>query len=140
MRIEHRLSSQESDRPAAAELEIGVGGMTCAACSARVERALGKVPGVLSAAVNLATARASLRYLPASTAPEDIARAIAEAGYEPRLLEEEEGEAAEARARERVLADMWRDTVAAAALTLPLVALSFGAMFFPALDNTLKEL
>ncbi|MBI4342212.1 MAG: copper-translocating P-type ATPase, partial [Candidatus Omnitrophica bacterium] len=138
--VEHRPSSHGFDDAAAAELEIGVGGMTCAACSARVERALGKVPGVLSATVNLATARASLRYSPASTTTEDIARAIEEAGYEPRLLEEEERDAAEARARERVLAAIWRDTIAAAALTLPLVALSFGAMFLPALDSTLKEL
>ena len=42
-------------------LELGVTGMTCAACSARVERALKKVDGVLEANVNLATERASIR-------------------------------------------------------------------------------
>ena len=133
--------SESGYRPVAAELDIGVGGMTCAACSARVERALSGVPGVLSATVNLATARASLRYLPASAIPEDIARAIEEAGYEPRPLGDEgERDDAEARARERALAAMQRDVVVAAALTLPLVALSFGAMFFPALDGTIREL
>ena len=36
-------------------LDLGVGGMTCASCVARVEKALKKVPGVQDAAVNLAT-------------------------------------------------------------------------------------
>jgi Cu+-exporting ATPase len=38
-----------------ATLDLGVGGMTCASCVARVERALKKVPGVTGASVNLAT-------------------------------------------------------------------------------------
>jgi P-type Cu+ transporter len=42
----------------AAEQRLEVGGMTCASCVARVERALKSVPGVVSANVNLATERA----------------------------------------------------------------------------------
>ena len=37
------------------DIDLGVGGMTCASCVSRVERALGKVPGVSAASVNLAT-------------------------------------------------------------------------------------
>ena len=40
---------------ASQELDLSIGGMTCATCSGRVERALRKVPGVQSATVNLAT-------------------------------------------------------------------------------------
>ena len=43
-------------------LELGVGGMSCAACSARVERALKGVGGVESASVNLAAERANIVY------------------------------------------------------------------------------
>ena len=39
-------------------IDIGIGGMTCASCVGRVERALRKVPGVQDATVNLATERA----------------------------------------------------------------------------------
>ena len=45
---------------ATAELELG--GMHCGACAARIEHALGRVPGVASASVNLATARAFVSY------------------------------------------------------------------------------
>ena len=41
-------------------IDIGIGGMTCASCVARVERALKKVPGVAQATVNLATESAGI--------------------------------------------------------------------------------
>ena len=43
-------------------LDIGIGGMTCASCVRRVERALSAVPGVLQASVNLATEKATIRF------------------------------------------------------------------------------
>ncbi|MFT4243425.1 MAG: heavy metal translocating P-type ATPase [Acidovorax sp.] len=70
-------------------LDLGVGGMTCASCVARVERALRKVPGVQDAAVNLATESARITYEAAGAgvdAPMDalLRRAVRNAGYEPR--------------------------------------------------------
>jgi P-type Cu+ transporter len=64
-------------------LAIGVGGMTCASCVARVERALKKVPGVESAAVNLATEKATVSFDPHSARVEALLGAIEHAGYEP---------------------------------------------------------
>ncbi len=68
--------------------DIGVGGMTCASCVTRVERALNKVPGVASASINLATemARVTLSAPPADAAEQQarLRRAIRDAGYEPR--------------------------------------------------------
>nr|WP_280938777.1 heavy metal-associated domain-containing protein [Meiothermus taiwanensis] len=55
--------------------------MTCAACVNRVERALQQLDGVLEARVNLATERALVRYLPASTGVAQFKRAIRAAGY-----------------------------------------------------------
>jgi P-type Cu+ transporter len=48
--------------PPLPELEIGIGGMTCASCVSRVERALKKVPGVTEASVNLATESARVYF------------------------------------------------------------------------------
>ncbi len=70
--------------------DVGIGGMTCAACVARVERALAKVPGVASCAVNLATESAHVSWAPgqdATAALPLIKRAIRDAGYEPRAIE-----------------------------------------------------
>ncbi len=58
--------------PVTHDMEIGIGGMTCANCSARVERALNALPGVLKASVNLATERASIHYLPATLGPDAL--------------------------------------------------------------------
>src|SRR3712207_129044 len=44
-------------------IELGIGGMTCATCALRVEKALARVPGVLKAQVNLATETAVVRML-----------------------------------------------------------------------------
>ena len=67
-----------------APLDIGIGGMTCASCVARVERALKKVPGVQTVAVNLATESARIVYAPGEQMPARLRRAVRDAGYEPR--------------------------------------------------------
>src|SRR5689334_14803731 len=68
-------------------LDLGVGGMTCASCVNRVERALKKVPGVSDAVVNLATESARVTYAPSEQIEAQIRRAVRNAGYEPRAAE-----------------------------------------------------
>lgn len=65
-------------------LDIGIGGMTCASCVARVEKALKKVPGVQAATVNLATESARVVVAPGEQMEARLRRAIRDAGYEPR--------------------------------------------------------
>ncbi len=74
-------AERSGDRPAAPEdyLELNLGGMTCAACAARVERTLNKLEGV-RASVNFATERAFVTGLPAALAPRAV-EAIERAGY-----------------------------------------------------------
>ena len=56
--------------------------MNCAACVARVEKALAAVPGVTQAAVNLATERAQVSYDPHRTSTGDLVAAVQDAGYD----------------------------------------------------------
>jgi copper chaperone CopZ len=69
------------------ELDIGIGGMTCASCVARVERGLQKVPGVQKVAVNLATESARIMFDSADLSEARLRRAIRDAGYEPRAAD-----------------------------------------------------
>jgi len=69
---------------------LGITGMTCASCVARVEKAIAKVPGVASASVNLATERAEIRY---DSAPvrEAVVAAIRGTGYDVEAATREVG-------------------------------------------------
>lgn len=62
---------------------IPIGGMTCAACSSRVEKVLNKLEGVTSASVNLATEKATVTYLPQQIRLSAIKDAIRKIGYQP---------------------------------------------------------
>jgi Cu+-exporting ATPase len=65
-------------------VDIGIGGMTCASCVGRVEKALKKVPGVEDATVNLATESARISVAAGSDLEALLRRAVRDAGYEPR--------------------------------------------------------
>jgi P-type Cu+ transporter len=67
--------------PATSDLTIPVQGMTCAACSARIQRMLEREPGVSDASVNLLTASATVSYDPARVTPERLVEAIRSTGY-----------------------------------------------------------
>ena len=59
--------------------DIGIGGMTCASCVARVEKALKKMPGVLSATVNLATESARIEVATHEVTDARLRRAVRDA-------------------------------------------------------------
>jgi Cu+-exporting ATPase len=59
---------------------LDIGGMTCASCVGRVEKALKKLDGVADARVNLATETAAVDYDPALVGPAEFAAAVATAG------------------------------------------------------------
>ncbi|WP_081069619.1 heavy metal translocating P-type ATPase [Burkholderia stagnalis] len=61
-------------------IELDIGGMTCASCVGRVEKALANVPGVAHASVNLATERASVHGV-AALDPAALIAAVTAAGY-----------------------------------------------------------
>jgi len=73
--------------------DIGIGGMTCASCVARVERAIAKLPGVESVSVNLATESARVKWAASQTSEDEstqqarLRRAVRDAGYEPLAAE-----------------------------------------------------
>ncbi|MBK6780712.1 MAG: cadmium-translocating P-type ATPase [Gemmatimonadetes bacterium] len=96
------MSDTATPAPPEPTVEFAVSGMTCAACSARVQRQLEKTPGVARASVNLMTNAATVAYDPARTSPHDLAAVIRDTGYgaelpAPDQTVEEELAAEEAR-------------------------------------------
>ncbi len=64
-----------------AQDKFDVGGMTCAACQAHVDRAVSKLDGVQSVAVNLLAGSMLVDYDPAQVSPDDICTAVDRVGY-----------------------------------------------------------
>ncbi|MBI5331304.1 MAG: cadmium-translocating P-type ATPase [Betaproteobacteria bacterium] len=107
-------------------LDLSIAGMTCAACSARLERVLNQTPGV-EARVNLATEKARVRYTPDLTDAAAIVAAVARAGFTASPITETSR--AETKARKEAAYRRERlEFLIAALLTLPLV-LQMGIMF-----------
>jgi Cu+-exporting ATPase len=80
---------------------FSIGGMTCASCVGHVEEAIRPLPGVLAVQVNLATERAYVDYVVGILKPEEVVKAVGEAGYQAILVGESRDREAEARAREQ---------------------------------------
>lgn len=115
-------------------MQFDIGGMHCAACSSRIERALGKMPGIERASVNLATAKAQI--WPAEEASvislqKEIAERIARLGFTASIAEDDdsaiqfERKKAEAeKERKKRLTRLWPMV----AFTIPLLIVSMGHM------------
>ncbi|SEJ40901.1 Cu+-exporting ATPase [Deinococcus reticulitermitis] len=121
---------------------FAVEGMTCAACVGRVERALGKVDGVVGASVNLATERASVQYLPGTVSPAELHAAVREAGYEvpqaPAAGAEAESRLEAERARKDAeIAGLRRSVGVAAAFSVPLFLIAMVPMLYAPLHHWL---
>jgi Cu+-exporting ATPase len=116
-------------------ITVGVGGMTCASCVRRVEKALSSVPGVLSASVNLATERATVEYLPGLASIANLRQVVEEAGYTWQEVTSSDRE----REDRKVEYNQLRLKLAvAAALTLPIFLGSFPE-WFPWLPSILHN-
>ncbi len=102
-------------------VDLAIGGMTCAACTARLERVLNALPGV-EAHVNLATEKARVRYTPGLASMDDLIAAVARAGFTATPV----SDAARAEDKARRLAAYRHErrvVIIAALLTLPLLAM-----------------
>jgi len=107
---------------------LAIGGMTCASCANRVEKALSRVPGVALASVNLATEQASvnLRVPLTGDLMDQLVAAVKKAGYEAKPLAADEpgGGTGAAALRDETRRELYAVLIAAV-LTLPLVVPMF---------------
>ncbi len=111
-------------------------GMTCAACSTRIDKALNKVEGIEKANVNLATNKASVEFKSGILSDEDIVQIIDKAGYKAEVEIDRDLDR-EKELREKEIKSLKTSFIWSAVLTVPL----FLAMFFhmAGIDNLLTN-
>lgn len=120
-----------------ANTELSIEGMTCASCVGRIERALAGVKGVRSTHVNLATERATVE---GTASPEDLVKAVENAGYDAALIGDTGAAEAEASARKDAeRAGLKRDLWVAGILTLPVFLLEMGSHLIPAVHHLVMQ-
>jgi heavy metal translocating P-type ATPase len=107
-------------------VELAVGGMSCAACAARVERRLNKLPGV-TASVNYATEKAAVAAPPELSVAALVAE-VERAGYQAHPVRRAEPERPDDRVR-----SLWRRLAVALLIGVPLADLSLTMVLAPSL-------
>ena len=103
------------------ETNLEIKGLSCAACVARVEKAIQTLPGVRESAVNLATEKAHVVFEPSKTSIDQIIHVVNEAGYRAFLPKNRSHKDVTAD-RERELRSQKNRVILAGLLSLPLVA------------------
>ncbi|MFP7569536.1 heavy metal translocating P-type ATPase [Marivita sp. S2033] len=113
---------------------MSITGMSCASCTGRVERALMEQPGVVSASVNLASETAEIRVLDGAVDAAKLAKIVSDAGYPatPTTSDTPSEPTSETPA-------LRRDTLIAAALTLPVFIAEMGGHIFPPLHHAITS-
>lgn len=115
----------------AVKKQFPVTGLSCASCASNVENKLAGQPGVLSAAVNLASQIATVEYLPSQLRPEDLKQSIVSIGYD--LIIDDSANAREEleNLQQRKIRSLRKRTVYSLVLSVPLVVISMFFMDMP---------
>jgi len=109
-------------------ITIPIGGMTCAACSSRVEKVLSKMDGIENVTVNLATEKASITYDTSIIRISNIKQKITEIGYTPLTANSSSSSDEEKIRKEKEIKTMWTKFIIATIFTVPLFYIAMAPM------------
>ncbi len=123
-----KIGYEVAEKSENAKVTIPIGGMTCAACARRVEKAIGKLEGIEETSVNFATEKATVTYDPQTVRLSVIRGAIEKAGYE--ALEVDKADAAdEDRVRkQKEIKTLWTKFIVSAIFSIPLFYIAMAPM------------
>ena len=127
--------SEDTASADSASAVIGIGGMTCVNCAARIEKALSQTPGVTDAAVNFAASQAIVHFNPSEVQPETLEKIVLDAGYSVNSIDIQGPGAAgpsaqsEVRDNDTELQDLKRRLVTGVVLAIPVFVFSMPALF-----------
>ncbi|MFA7637585.1 MAG: heavy metal translocating P-type ATPase, partial [Monoglobales bacterium] len=107
---------------------VKIGGMTCAACASRIEKAVGRLDGVSNASVNLIAERATIEYNPELIRLSAIKQTIEKLGYEALSTENKNTVDQDKLRKEKEIKTLWTKFIVAAVFGLPLLYLAMAPM------------
>lgn len=110
------------------EVSIPIGGMTCAACAKAVERAVNKLEGIESSAVNIATEKAVIKYNPEKIRLSEIKQTINKAGYQALEIESKNKVDEDKERKQREIKTLWTKFIVSAIFSVPLLYIAMGPM------------
>lgn len=117
--------------------DFRIEGMTCAACVRAVERAVNKLEGIETAAVNLATEKLSISYDPQAVNASDVKKAVEKAGY--KAIDEEIKEEAYDDSKKKDIESLKNRLIISAVFAVPLLIIAMVPMVLSAAGYMLPE-
>lgn len=111
--------------PKVEKATLPIQGMSCASCVKRVQSALGQIPGVIRADVNLATEKAMVEFTPGKVTVKELSRAVEALGYKILSVDEGSGIDKEEAARKAEYTKLKRKFIFGVALLIPLFLLVY---------------
>ncbi|HZK88083.1 MAG TPA: heavy metal translocating P-type ATPase [Anaerovoracaceae bacterium] len=107
---------------------LKITGMTCAACSARIEKVVSKMEGVEQISVNLATEKATVSYDPSLTDVSSIKAKIEKTGYGAAEIQAKKIVDQDKLSKEKEIKTLWRKFTVSAFFAVPLLYFAMGSM------------
>ncbi len=123
-----RIGYEVVEKAANQNVTFPIGGMTCAACAQRVEKAIKKLPGVESASVNFATEKATVTYRPHEVRLSGIRDAITKAGYQALDINKADAADQDRARKHREIKTLWIKFTISAVFSLPLLYIAMVPM------------
>ena len=119
----HVVENEDSSR-----VTIPVAGMTCAVCAQRIEKAIGKLDGVVSISVNFAAEKATISYTPKKVKQSAIKEAITKAGYTPLEAAKIDSVDIDRKRKKKEIRTLYIKFIVASAFALPLLYVAMAPM------------
>lgn len=116
-------------------VDLDIGGMSCASCVRRVEKALNSVTGVNKATVNMATNRAHVEIISGVTTIEQLQKAVEVAGYSATPINEHKTEDRQAQETHKLAVSL----IIALILTIPVFVMEMGGHISPPFHHWIME-
>ncbi|TFB21803.1 copper-translocating P-type ATPase [Filobacillus milosensis] len=107
------------------KVELDISGMTCSACSSRIEKVLSKMEGISQANVNLATESGTVEYTPGVVSIDEVLEKVKKLGYEAVIKQDKEEKESN---KEKEIRDKRRSFIFSAILSFPLLLTMIGHM------------